>query len=253
VHFVTLRTGRVECAIVGSDQAAPTIVFLHEGLGSVVMWKDFPARIASATGCNALLYSRFGHGNSDRLRSPHRVDFMHEEALTVLPELLDRTGVERPILLGHSTGASIALIHAGGAKREVAGVIAMAPHVMVEDQTLSSIAEAKGAYRTTKLRGRLAKHHPDPDPVFESWTSIWLDPEFRSWNIEAFVARISCPVLAIQGVDDEYGTMAQIDRIAAIARDTELLKLAECGHSPHRDQPEAVQAAIVRFVARVAG
>ena len=251
MHFVPLRSGRVECQIVGHDEAAPTIVFLHEGLGSIAMWRDFPARIAAAVGCNALVYSRFGHGNSDSLLSPHRPDFMHEEALTVLPELLDRTAVTSPILLGHSTGASIALIHAGGANRPVAGVIAMAPHVMVEDLTLSGIAEAQGAYRTTAMRSKLAKHHADPDSVFESWTSIWLDPAFRDWNIEAYVARISCPILAIQGVDDEYGTMAHLDRIAASVRDTELLKLAACGHSPHRDQPEAVQAAILRFIARV--
>lgn len=237
--------------MIDTTAGAPTIVFLHEGLGSIAMWKGFPARVASAAACNALVYSRFGHGNSDGLPAPHRATFMHDEALVVLPELLDQTGVTRPILLGHSSGASIALIHAGGSGRPVAGVIAMAPHVMVEQRTVRSIAEAKSAYRTADLREKLARHHPDPDPVFESWTTIWLDPAFRDWNIEAYVSRISCPVLAIQGYGDEYGTMAQIDRVAALAAEVELVKLDDCGHSPQRDQPDAVIGAVTRFVERI--
>ena len=176
---------------------------------------------------------------------------MHDEALAVLPELLDAVGAENPVLFGHSTGASIALIHAGESGRAVTGVIAMAPHVLVEDLTVRSIAAARDAYATTDLPEKLGRHHRDPDAVFTSWTDLWLSPEFRAWNIEACVSRITCPVLAIQGEDDEYGTMDQVERIARLAPDVDLVRLSDCRHSPHRDQPEAVIAAVVRFVDRI--
>ena len=215
------------------------------------MWKDFPSRVAHATGCNALLYSRRGHGQSDPLAAPHRVDFMHDEALDVLPALLDVLGIGKPVLFGHSTGASIALIHAGESGRAVAGVVAMAPHVIVEDLTVRGIAAARDAWRTTDLPEKLGRHHRDADAVFTSWTDIWLSPAFRAWNIEASVSRITCPVLAIQGEDDEYGTMGQVERIARLAPDVDLLKLNDCRHSPHRDQPDAVVEAVVRFIDRI--
>jgi pimeloyl-ACP methyl ester carboxylesterase len=168
----------------------------------------------------------------------------------VLPELLGALGVECPVLVGHSDGGSIALIHAG-AGHPVAGLVLLAPHVMVEDVAIASIAAAKVAFETTDLRARLARHHADPDAAFRGWNDIWLHPDFRSWNIEAYLPRIACPVLAIQGEDDEYGTMEQVLRIERQVRDVDVLALADCRHSAHRDQPEAVIDAITRFLDRV--
>ena len=236
--------------LAGPDAAAPTLVFLHEGLGCISMWRDFPEQVIAATGCNALVYSRFGYGRSDPIDVPRGTDFMHREALDTLPELLDQFGLERPILFGHSDGGSIALIHAGGAARDVRGVIVMAPHVLVEDLSIRSIEAARVAYETTDLRARLARHHDDPDSAFRGWNDIWLHPDFRAWNIESYLPRIACPVLAIQGVDDEYGTLDQIRRIARGAPDVELLALPDCRHSPHRDQPQAVIDATVRLLSR---
>jgi pimeloyl-ACP methyl ester carboxylesterase len=243
-----LELVRLQPAQAAAD--APPIVFLHEGLGSVSLWRDFPQRVADATGAEAIVYSRAGYGRSDAAPGPRRVRYMHDEALLVLPALLERLAVHRPILFGHSDGGSIALIHAGGPGRRVTGVIVLAPHVMVEDLSVQSIAQARVAYETTDLKARLARHHADVDAVFRGWNDIWLDPEFRAWNIEEYLARIQCPVLAIQGEDDEYGTMDQIERIGRQAPDVELLKLARCGHSPHRDQPAAVVAATLDFTQR---
>lgn len=230
---------------------APPIVFLHEGLGSLAMWRDFPQRIADATGCEAIVYSRYGYGRSTPLEKPRAVRYMHDEALLALPELLDKLAVERSILFGHSDGGSIALIHAGGAGRPLTGVIAMAPHVMVEDITVKGIAEAEVAWQTTELRQRLGRYHQDVESTFRGWNDIWLHPDFRPWNIESYLPAITCPILAIQGEDDEYATMAQIERIAEQASDVELVKLADCRHSPHKDQPEAVIAAVADFIARI--
>lgn len=240
-------------------QDAPAIVFLHEGLGSLAMWRDFPQQIADATGCEAVVYSRYGYGRSAPLREQRRPDFMHDEALAALPELLGRLGIARPILLGHSDGASIALIHAGAAECALMGastgaptaVIAMAPHVLVEDISIRSIRQAREAFLGTDLGRKLAKYHAEPETAFWGWNDIWLDPAFRDWNIESFLPRIACPILAMQGEDDEYGTMDQIERIARQARDVELVKLADCRHSPHKDQPAAVIAAVAAFVGRV--
>jgi len=226
-------------------------VLLHEGLGSVALWRDFPARLAAATGCGALVYSRWGHGASDPLLGDRPVRFMHDEALRALPELLDRLEVERPVLLGHSDGGSIALIHAGAGIRPVAGLVVLAPHVLVEDLSVQSIAAAKVAFETTDLRARLARYHEDVDGAFWGWNRVWLDPGFRTWNIEGYLPGITCPVLAIQGRQDEYGTLAQIEKIGAAVPGAELLALDGCGHSAHRDQPEAVIAAVVRFLDRV--
>lgn len=230
---------------------APPIVFLHEGLGSLAMWRDFPQRVADATGCEAIVYSRYGYGRSTKLEQPRAVRYMHDEALLALPELLDKLAVDRGILFGHSDGGSIALIHAGGAGRPLAGVIAMAPHVMVEDISVKSIAEAEVAWQTTDLRQRLGRYHQDVESTFRGWNDIWLHPDFRNWNIEEYLPAIACPILAIQGEDDEYGTLEQIERIAAQAADVDLVKLADCRHSPHKDQPEAVIAAVAGFVARL--
>ena len=169
----------------------------------------------------------------------------------MLPELFDKLSIARPVLVGHSDGASIALIHASGSNRLVMGVIAMAPHVMVEDISIASIAAAKVAYGRDDLRARLARYHADVDSAFRGWNDIWLHPDFRSWNIEEYLPRIRCPVLAIQGEDDEYGTMQQVMRIAAAAQDVDIVKREDCRHSPHRDQPEAVLEAISRFIDRL--
>jgi pimeloyl-ACP methyl ester carboxylesterase len=245
---------RLECVRLASSHArpgAPSIVFLHEGLGSVSMWRDFPQRVADATGCEAVVYSRRGYGRSDPLTAPRSVRYMHDEALIVLPALLERLRIERPILLGHSDGASIALIYAASVPRALNAVIAMAPHVMVEDISVASIAQARVSYETTDMRRRLSRHHADADAVFWSWNRIWLDPAFRDWNIESCLPRIACPILAMQGEDDEYGSVEQIERIARQARDVDVVKLADCRHSPHKDQPEAALAAIEAFVRRV--
>jgi pimeloyl-ACP methyl ester carboxylesterase len=224
------------------------LVMLHEGLGSVSMWRDFPEQLAQATGCRTLVYSRLGYGGSSPLDAPRSVDYMHEEGRIWLPAILERLGIRRPLLFGHSDGASIALIHAARPESEVAGIIALAPHVKVEDLTVQSIAAAKSAYAQTDLRSRLSRHHADVDSAFWGWNRIWLDPAFRRWNIEALLASIRCPVLAIQGEQDEYGTMEQIASIARAAPDTRLLALAACRHSPHRDQPQTVLAAAREFV-----
>ncbi len=240
---------RLEVQRIAGDPARPALVFLHEGLGSVSMWRDFPARVAAATGSPAIAYSRYGYGRSDVLEAPFAVDYMHREALETMPELLEKLGVERPLLIGHSDGASIALIYAGSGAA-LAGLVVLAPHVFVEDISVRSIAAAKVAFETTELAEKLARHHADARRTFYRWNDIWLDPDFRRWNIEAHLAAIRCPVLAIQGLDDEYGTMAQVEAIArGVNGECGIVKLDACGHSPHRDQPEATLAAIVRFVA----
>ena len=252
LNFLTVQDHRIEYEFIpGGDPSAPTMVFLHEGLGSLALWKDFPSRCVQATGCSALVYSRYGYGQSDPLKGPRGVYFMHDEALNALPELLDKLGIEQPILLGHSDGASIALIHAGGSGRPLRGLILMAPHVMVEDVGIRSIEAAKLKYETADLRDRLARYHCDPDSAFWGWNNIWLHPEFRTWNIEEYLPRIHCRVLAIQGEDDEYGTMEQIERITRAIPAVEVLKLKNCRHSPHRDQADAVIERVAEFVGRI--
>jgi pimeloyl-ACP methyl ester carboxylesterase len=251
--FVTVQGRRLEYRRIASSRPArPTLVFLHEGLGSAAMWRDFPDRVAEATGCGALVYSRYGYGRSDVLERPHRVDYMHREALDFLPELLDKLGIDDPLPVGHSDGASIALIYAG-AHHPARGLALLAPHVFVEDISVESIAKAKVAFETTEMPRKLARHHADAAKTFYGWNDIWLHPEFRSWNIEAFLPDIRIPILAIQGEDDEYGTMRQVEAIAAQAGGpVELVKLTDCKHSPQRDQPEAAADAIARFVLALA-
>jgi pimeloyl-ACP methyl ester carboxylesterase len=232
----------------------PTLVFLHEGLGSVSLWKRFPDSVAEATGCPGLVYSRYGCGKSEPLDAPRAVDYLHREALEVLPDLLARLEIARPILIGHSDGASIALIHAGANRWPVRGVVAIAPHVFVEDLSIASIAQAKVAFETTDLPARLARHHDDAASTFRGWNDIWLHPDFRRWNIEDYLPGIRCPVLLIQGHDDQYGTMAQIEAVERqVAGPVKAVKLSACGHSPHVDQPVATLEAIAAFVAMVSG
>jgi pimeloyl-ACP methyl ester carboxylesterase len=251
--FVVAGGHRLEYTRAGAEGGdGTTLVLLHEGLGSVAMWRDFPERLAEATRCPVVVYSRYGYGTSDALEARRGVGYMHDEALATLPQLLDALSIEQPLLVGHSDGGSIALIYAGGSGRAVAGVVAIAAHVIVEELSITSIAAARDAYRSTDLRSKLARYHADVDGAFWGRNDIWLDPAFRAWTIEEYLPRIACPVLAIQGEDDEYGTMDQLARIARGARDVELVRLDRCGHSPHRDQPDALLAAIGRFVERIA-
>lgn len=235
------------------DPELPALVFLHEGLGSVSLWRDFPDQVSAATGLRAVVYSRHGHGRSEALAATHGVDYMHREALEVLPALLATLGVTAPLLVGHSDGASIALIHAG-AGHAAAGLVLMAPHVFVEDLSIASIARVRATFETTEMAGKLARHHVDASGTFYRWNDIWLHPDFRGWNIEGGLGGVRCPVLVIQGEDDEYGTMAQPASIeAGCAGDVQCVTLARCGHSPHRDQPEATLAAVSGFVRAVLG
>jgi pimeloyl-ACP methyl ester carboxylesterase len=246
--LTTVAGGRIEYERIPGARGGPTIVLLHEGLGSISMWRDFPRQVAEVTGHEVLVYSRHGYGRSAPLTAPRSLRFMHDEALIVLPELLDALEIRRPILLGHSDGGSIAIIHAGGSGREVAGLVLLAPHVMVEEISVASIAAARVAYAQGDLRARLARHHDDVDGAFRGWNDVWLLPEFRAWTIEEYLPRITCPVLAIQGEDDEYGTMEQVERIGRAIPDAQILKLRGCGHSPHRDRAQEVLDAIRGFV-----
>lgn len=231
--------------------ARPTIVMLHEGLGSIALWKDFPAQVAVRTGCGVLVYSRYGHGNSDKLLEKRPVGFMHHEGEVVLPELLEKLGVAKPVLIGHSDGGSISLIFAGKYPNAVSGLILEAPHVFVEDLSIASISQAKTTYETTDFPQRLGRYHANVDETFWGWNDIWLDPAFRPWNIEEYVPKITCPVLCIQGEEDEYGTIAQVEAIKAGAPQTRIAMLPNCKHSPHRDQAEKTLELVGEFVEAV--
>jgi pimeloyl-ACP methyl ester carboxylesterase len=230
----------------------PTIVMLHEGLGSVALWKDFPQRIAVRTGCGVFVYSRYGYGGSDLLEGKRPVEYMHHEARVVLPLLLTEVGIQHPVLLGHSDGGSIALIYAGTYPDSPRGLVLEAPHVFVEDLSVESIAKAKTLYQTTDLPKKLGRYHRDVDITFWGWNDIWLDPRFRSWNIESYLNRIQCPVLVIQGREDEYGTIRQMEAIQQRIPSAQLVLLPGCGHSPHRDLPEATMDSIEQFLAPLA-
>ena len=249
-----VRGHRLEVVrIRGGREDAPELVFLHEGLGSVSLWKDFPARVAEVTGCPVTVYSRYGSGNSDLLKEPRAVRYMHDEALQSLPDLLSQLKIENPILVGHSDGGSIAIIYAG-VHNQVRGLVLLAPHVFVEGLSVASIAEAKVKFETTNLPEKLARHHRDASRTFWGWNDIWLHPEFRNWNIEEYLPRITCPALVIQGLEDQYGTMAQVEAIRKqSAGPVQVLALEDCRHSPQRDQPEKVLEAVGKFVAAVVG
>lgn len=251
--FVTAGGRRLEVRVLEPASAASVgadIVMLHEGLGSVALWKGFPDRVAAATGRRVWVYSRAGYGKSAPAATPRPVTFMHDEALVVLPELLAALGIEAPILLGHSDGSSIALIHAGAGHR-VRGVIAMAPHVVVEEVTLTSIEAARTAFAEGRLRSALAGYHDDVDGAFAGWSTVWLRPGFRDWTIEDYLPSINAPCLVIQGEQDQYGTLSQVMRITEAVAEARSLLLPDCAHAPHVDQPETTLAAITEFVSAV--
>jgi pimeloyl-ACP methyl ester carboxylesterase len=230
-------------------QRAPTIVTLHEGLGCVALWRDFPAELAAVTGCGVFAYSRAGYGQSDPIDLPRPLDYMEREARFSLPAALEAIGYQRGILLGHSDGASIAAIYAGERYDDrVKGLVLIAPHVFTEEPGLASIAEARRAYEKGDLRAKLARYHADVDSAFCGWNGAWLDPGFKAWNIEEFVGRWRVPALLIQGAEDQYGTLKQIRAIEARSpAPVESLILDACRHSPHVERPQATLHAIAGF------
>jgi pimeloyl-ACP methyl ester carboxylesterase len=237
----------IEVADLPGDRARRALVLLHEGLGSVGLWRDFPGALHAATGRRVIAFSRFGHGRSDPPRAPRTPAFFHEEALDVLPELLSQVDAPEPLLVGHSDGASIALVHASA--HRVAGLALLAPHVVVEDITVQAIRDTRREFEDGGLRARMARHHDDPDAAFRGWCDVWLDPAFRDWSLEVDAEAVDAPMLLIQGADDPYGTLDQLDRIEARVRGTVQRLVVPGGHSPHLDQPEAVVEAIARFAA----
>ena len=255
MNHVVAAGRRIETQFVqGADKTAPVLVFLHEGLGSIGLWKRFPEEVSARTGCSAVIYSRYGNGFSEALNEPRAVEYMHEEARTALPAVLEAFDIGNAVLIGHSDGASIALIYAGEIGARVCAVVAEAPHVFVEDLSVNSIAQAKVAYESTDLPARLGRYHADVDKTFYGWNNIWLHPDFRSWNIRDAVRRIRVPMLLVQGADDEYGTFKQLKAIRedASASAVDTLYLANCGHSPHRDRADLVTAAVAAFVKNAA-
>jgi pimeloyl-ACP methyl ester carboxylesterase len=237
----------------GGD-AAPTLVLLHEGLGCVATWRDWPAALAQASGCGVLGYSRWGYGASDPVTPPRPLTYMHDEGERTLPELLDAADVRRAVLVGHSDGGSIALVHAGTAQARgrIAGLALLAAHVFCEDVSVASIARARDAFVAGELRARLMRHHgANVDGAFWGWNRAWLDPDFRRWNIEDYLPRIDVPVLAVQGEDDPYGTLLQVEAIARGVRGPcEQLILPACGHAPQRDRPAETTAAVLALARR---
>ena len=252
--FATAAGHSIAYEWVGDKKSGkPTLVFLHEGLGSIRQWRDFPEKVAAATGCRALVYDRYGYGQSDVLSERKRtVQFMHDEALRALPDLLRALRVENPVLIGHSDGASIALIHAG-TEHAVRGVVAMAPHVFIEPLCLKSIDVAAEQFEKTDFAQKLGRYHRDARKTFYGWADVWLDKNFTTWDIrDDYLPNVSCPVLAIQGYDDIYGTMAQLDEIKRCVKGPcELLKLENCGHSSFRDRPTETLSAVEKFIKRI--
>jgi pimeloyl-ACP methyl ester carboxylesterase len=252
--FLPIGASELGYRMIGpAPDQAPTVVMLHEGLGSAALWGDFPEKLQAATGAGVFAYSRAGYGASSPVKLPRPVDYMHIEALDVLPKLLDAIGFRRGLLLGHSDGASIAAIYAGSHQdHRVQGVALMAPHFIVEDISVASIAAIRQTYETTELKAKLARWHRDVDNAFYGWNGAWLDPKFREWDISEYLAYIRVPVMIVQGVDDQYGTMRQIE----IAQDecycpVDVVVVPGAGHSPHREAPKATLDAVTDFAQAV--
>ncbi|XAY07411.1 2-succinyl-6-hydroxy-2,4-cyclohexadiene-1-carboxylate synthase [Paraconexibacter sp. AEG42_29] len=247
---VTVDGHRIEVVRLDGDTRRAALVLLHEGLGSVGLWRGFPASLQAATGRRLIIYSRFGHGRSAPPPQPRTPAFFGEEAHNVLPKLLAECGVERPILIGHSDGGSIALVHA--AAHAVGGIVLIAPHVVVEDMTITAIEEVRDVFRGGRLRERMTRHHDDPDAAFWGWCDVWLDPAFRAFNLQADAENVSAPTLLIQGAEDPYGTLDQLDRIQSRVRGPVERLVVPGGHSPHLEQPAAVVERIAAFTAELA-
>jgi pimeloyl-ACP methyl ester carboxylesterase len=251
-NFITLDGVKLETAWHGpGPNEVPTLVFLHEGLGCVSMWRDFPAQVATATGCGALVYSRQGYGRSDACDLPRPIEFMHHEGLRVLPDIIKTLGINDHMLIGHSDGGSIALLYAGHTKDQgLRGVITEAAHVICEPISVKSIQTAKKMYLENNLRSKLAKHHgPNTDNAFWGWNDIWLDPDFLKWNIENHLPGINVPMLVMQGADDPYGTWAQVEAIlSGTSKHAQALKIKACGHCPHFEQPSLTFNTMVDFI-----
>jgi pimeloyl-ACP methyl ester carboxylesterase len=250
---LTIGDQRLEYRMLGPrPDAAPTLALLHEGLGCVGLWGDFPDRLQKAAGCGVFVWSRAGYGKSSPVALPRPLTYMHDEAREVLPKLLDAIGFRRGLLVGHSDGASIAAIYAGSHQdHRIGGLVLIAPHFFTEDPGIASIAEARQAYGTTDLREKLARWHVDVDNAFRGWNDAWLDPDFRKWDITEELAYIRVPVLIVQGADDQYGTVRQIE----VAEEecycpVEVTLLPGVRHSPQREAPDATLTAIADFVTR---
>lgn len=249
------RTVSIEYQWLGINrQHAPLIIFLHEGLGSLSMWKNFPEQLCDELGFRGLVYSRPGYGQSSPRPADEKwePDYMHQQACQVLPGLMDALGIETqshpPWLFGHSDGASIALLYASRFPDQLAGAIVLAPHIFIEELALNSIAQARKAYLNTDLKEKLGRYHRDPDSAFWGWNDSWLNPDFHNWSIESDITAIRCPLLAVQGLEDEYGTLAQIHGIARHVPYAQLLELAHCRHSPHRDRTDTLITATKQFI-----
>ncbi|MEX2623269.1 MAG: alpha/beta hydrolase [Acidimicrobiia bacterium] len=249
--FIEVAGHRLQYRLFEPHLAATPLVFLHEGLGSIDLWRDFPGQIVGRSGHPALVFSRYGYGWSDPLTEPRAVNYMHVEAIEVLPILVDRLLDRPPILIGHSEGASIAIIYAGSG-HSTAGLVLLAPHVFAEEEGLNSIEVVHASFPESEMSEKMSKYHADPEATFYSWADVWLSPEFRTWNLEEYLAEIGCPVLLIQCEEDEYGSLRQLDAIASqVGGPIERLMVSGSGHSPHLIDPEAVTAATARFVASV--
>lgn len=251
--MIEVGGGPVECRFTSGDPSLPTLVLLHEGLGSIDLWRGVPDELALDTGgASTLTFARHGHGASAPAAMPRPVSYMHHEADSVLPAVLAEFDIERPVLIGHSDGASIALLYAG-AGHAVRGVVCLAPHVFVEPESIAGIEQARIVFESSDMAQRMARYHRDPVATFRGWNDVWLSEEFRSWNIEDRLAGITAPVLAIQGLDDQYGTLAQLDAIeAGVSGAFERLVLEGVGHSPQFEARDRVVAAMTEFVLAVA-
>ena len=245
-----LRVRKLANSSSASRSRIPVLVFLHEALGSIELWRDFPSILSEATGCDALIYDRWGHGKSDPLDVTRTLSYVHDEALLSLPEVLEKCHIDDCILVGHSDGGSIALIFAAEFPGLARGIITEAAHVFVDHLTLEGIRHAVGLYETTDFKQKLSRYHGDnTELIFRGWCDTWLSPEFKYWNIEEYLPRIKCPVLVIQGQDDQYGTVAQVEAITAqVAGPSESLLVSRCAHIPHHQARHTVLQAMTQFI-----
>ncbi|MBL7180504.1 MAG: alpha/beta hydrolase [Pseudomonadota bacterium] len=245
-----LRVKRIEPSVAVAAESNPMLVFLHEGLGCIELWRDFPETVCVSTGCAGLVYDRKGYGGSDAYKGPWPLDYLHKESQTYLPGLLQACDITKAVLIGHSDGGTIGLMTVAMHGERICGVITEAAHIFVEDITLEGIRRAVKAFESTELKDKLARYHGEnTETVFRRWADRWLSPEFYDWNIKDYLPRITCPLLVLQGQDDEYGTAAQVEGIAALVSGPVATKLiADCGHVPHFQAKETVLDEVTRFI-----